>query len=107
MGYESTLSYGFHKAKIENLDELNDKISKLESEIGDMFISKIGIDYLINMKNYVGRFYDDMEFSEIVSGHIVKGYLDLIFTKEDGAIYGFRIYPGKVKRIKVEFVEIF
>ena len=111
MGYESTLNYVFVEAEIENLDELNDQLSKLEYGMGDVKITKSSYgDYSMDMKDmlgsYTGKFYDDKEFAELVSKYIVKGHLDLTFTGEDGAIWGFRIYRGKVKRLEAKFIEI-
>ena len=112
MGYESTLNYEFYDAEIENLDELNEKISKLDG-MGDVKITKSSYGdsdlryyYSIEMDSYTGKFYDDEEFADIISKHIVKGHLDLIYTGEDGAIWGLRVYPNKVKNLEARFMEI-
>lgn len=87
MGYESTLNYEFVEAEIENLDELNELLPKLEYGMGDAKITKLSNgDYSIDMDSYTGKFYDDEEFAELVSKYIVKGHIDLTFTGEDGAI---------------------
>ncbi len=107
MGYESTLDYEFYKAEIENLDELNEKISKLDYGMGDVKVVKSSYGgYSIETDNYTGKFYDDEEFAESVSKYLVKGYIDLIYTGEDGAIWGLRVYPNKVKHLEARFFEI-
>lgn len=108
MSYESTLNYGFYEAEIENLDELNEKASKLDYGMGGgakIIKSSYG-SFSIETDSYTGKFYDDDEFADIVSKHITKGHLDLIYTGEDGCIWGRRIYPNKVKILKASFTEI-
>ena len=112
MGYESSFNYEFYDAEIKNLDELNKKVSKLEYGMGDAKITKSSYDglhsitYSIEMDTYSGKFYDDEDFAELVSKYLAKGYLDLIFTGEDGTIGGFRAYPKKVKHLEAKFAEI-
>ena len=113
MGYESSFNYEFYDAEIENLNELNEKISKLEYGMGDVKIVKSNYgsekglaQYSIETDTYTGKFYDDDEFAELVSEYLTEGYIDLIYTGEDGAIWGLRVYPKKVKHLEAEFKEI-
>jgi hypothetical protein len=110
MGYESTFNYEFSSdVKIENIKELNEKIAKLDSGMGDATITSVincstGKDYDIEMDGYYGKFHDNEEFAELLAKYIVSGSADLIYTGEDGAIEAFRVFPNKVKRLECIFV---
>lgn len=109
MGYESTFDYSFsEKCRIGNIKELNEEIAKLKGGMGEVKFFKsvydiadeIVEDYWIEMDDSYGKFYDDKEFAELLSKYIVKGYVDLIYTGEDGARSGFRAYSNRVKSLK-------
>ena len=104
MGCESTFNYSFYpNSHIKDLDRLNKEIVKLDSGMGDASIvmsNEEPVYYEIDMDSFYGKFYDDEEFAELLSKYLTKGYADLIYTGEDGAPWGFRVYPDKVKNLE-------
>jgi hypothetical protein len=111
MGYESRFNYEFSSdIKIRNIEELNKKISELDSGMGDATIEEIinsdsvKDGYDIEMDGYYGKFYDSEEFAELLSKYIVRGSVDLIYTGEDGGIEAIRVYPDKTETLECVFV---
>lgn len=110
MGYESTFDYEFSSdIEIKNISELNKKIAKLDSGMGDVKIISFincstGKGYDLEMDDYYGKFYDSEDFAELLSKHITKGSADLIYTGEDGGIEAIRVYPDKTENLESVFV---
>ena len=110
MGCESTFNYEFSSdIEIKNIEELNEKIAKLNSGMGEAKIFKfVWMDstehYDIEMVDYYGKFYDSEDFAELLSKHIVKGSADLIWTGEDGGIEAIRVYPDKTEDLECVYV---
>ena len=114
MGYESTFDYNFSSdVEIKNIEELNEKIAKLDSGMGEAIIFKSvrrksdsteHYDYDIEMNNYYGKFHDSEDFAELLSKHIVKGSADLIWTGEDGGIEAIRVYQNKTEDLECIYV---
>ncbi|RZV40233.1 MAG: hypothetical protein EVJ48_01705 [Candidatus Acidulodesulfobacterium acidiphilum] len=110
MGYESTFDYSFSlDVKIKDIEELNEKIAKLDSGMGEAkilnLVRKDSTEYYeIEMDDYYGKFYDSEDFAELLSKHIVKGSADLIWTGEDGGIEAIRVYPDKTEDLECVYV---
>ena len=110
MGYESKFDYEFSSdVEIKNIEELNEKIAKLNSGMGDATIFKsVWTDstehYGIEMVNYYGKFYDSEDFAELLSKHIAKGSANLIWIGEDGGIEAIRVYQNKTEDLECVYV---
>jgi hypothetical protein len=104
MGYESKFDYDFSsKPYIKNIKELNNEIAKLKGGMSEVKVIKAidnDFDYVIKLDDFNGQFYDEKEFAELLSKYMDKGYVDLKYEGEDGALWGYRVYPNKVKDLK-------
>ena len=101
MGYESTFDYNFSDdVYIKDIEKLNREIGKLKYGMGEAKIIRSENNFYLEMDGFCGKFYDDKDFAELLSKYIVKGYVDLIYTGEDGARSGFRAYSNRVKSLK-------
>ena len=110
MGYISTFEYNHStNFKMKNLKELNEKTKELSSGMSkatvEEYTSKYGTSYMIEMNDIVGKFYDDKDYAKLISKYIETGFINLLYDGEDGTKLGYRVYPHRVKELKIELTE--
>ena len=109
MGYESKFDYEFSSdVEINDITELNKKIAKLDGGMGESIIGKSKFNsityYYIELDYSYGKFYNNKDFAELLSQHIVKGSVNLTWIGEDGTVESMNVYPNKTENLKCVFV---